>query len=260
MEWDQNLSCISCSDWLKILCYECDQAQHQDDEMQSHRREVIKMAAYLIDSSRSSIGDTDEPIYSKQLNSESSYNDFSTHLKTDQNERTELAEINFENEGNKAYKQLKSFNQNNSFSKENRPRVWEYENGYSKPHKQKHNVRKSAEFTFSNFNAVKDDGFDDEFVAMSEQPYFSNRVHISTASGKKNSLDENSEYAKCRYGNTDRKHATSIWQSQRGRPRSQAADMKQARMKSELKEEFEKLRSRMLDQESNRIKAEHWYK
>lgn len=258
-----NFAWITCWEWAKLLCYECDQANHQSDPMLTHRRDVIQIQDFWSSQKTSLDYSDDQVLYQKEnKGTEGSYYEYSTHLKTDHQDRSELSEINIANEVNKSNEQkaLKSFT-DNSFSKENRPTVYEYQNQQVKNIKQMQGIRKSAEFTFSNFKDIKDEDLDDGFVTMSEQPYFSNRVHISSASGVKNSLEDKSEYAKYRYANTNTKYPKqSPMTSQRGRPRTQMAHIKQARLKSELKEEYEKLRSLALDQESARIKSEHTYK
>lgn len=88
----------------------------------------------------------------------------------------------------------------NTFSKETRPRVYEYQNVHKESEMKlpannqnidydridstdsTNSVRKSAEFTFSQFKDFKFNTRIDNLKALSEQPYFTNRAIVSTAS------------------------------------------------------------------------------
>jgi hypothetical protein len=169
---------------------------------------------------------------------DSIYFEYSTSLQSDhKNDRTELSEINIANEINKTnngVKVLQSFATNNSsIIKETRPRVWEYTDrkvGNLKAIKANEGIRKSAEFTFN--------------FSKPDQPYFSNRIPTNT------SQMIESELLKQR--RLDQSHI----QLPKSRPKSSRTQKLQSRSKSELKAEYEILRSEALDKESARMRVE----
>ena len=206
----------------------------------------------------------------------SSYYEYSTRLRSEKNiDRSKLSEINIANEVNKSGsydKELKSFvSESSSVMKENRPCVVEYNDNLNpliSTDTLDKNVKKSAEFTFSQFKAALTNK-DIKFNETSDQPYMSQRMKLSS----RRKLDDKNSFRKEKGRNSMQRQSyskhhrnlTSINTmpldtgnhsqiTERGRPKSQRVQFRETRSKSQLKEEYEMMRSEMLDKESKRIR------
>ena len=217
----------------------------------------------FLNTSKSTI-EAEESIDYHSTNKESnpSLQDYSVSFKTkSDNIRTELSEINLTNEMNKPNEHMqfddKELKVNTSSIKETRPRVYEYHQEYGttgtededwdellenkKPTESFNSIHKSAEFTFSNFKGFKEEEIDDDIRALSEQPYFTNRVFTNAD----NIVDKNpysDRYSESIRQTTSTKKSRSI--------------QKKIPSQVEIKAQYEIYRSQYLDQESERMEAE----
>ncbi|CAI2386979.1 unnamed protein product [Moneuplotes crassus] len=200
---------------------------------------------------------------------------YSKKFRTDRTEDDDSAEINIANEVNKSesfeeYKpsseeQKQSFTSfNSSVLKESRPRVYEYNDNLN-PMKSAENdkiMKKSAEFTFRKLKAALKTSYENP-TEGSSMPYYSQRSQIYPRNAESvlyeseprnlNSQNFNGSIRSHRIQNSEISGAKD---SQRGRPRSYRSDFKKCRSKSEIKKDFELMRSKLLDKESERITLE----
>ena len=178
-------------------CYQKDQTSIESlDEFQRNQSNSLSDLAFKYYSQENptdqqfqvpkSILQDNEPLtYEGKINSdsedESNFEENSSQWKSDKNEARELLEINIANEINQqnaTEKELKPFvTESNSFLKENRPWVYEYQDNLNplinkQPGKC---MKNSAEFTFSKFKAALEANNDTNFTETSEQPYKSQR-------------------------------------------------------------------------------------
>lgn len=217
----------------------------------------------FLNTSKSTI-EAEESIDFNSINkdTEQSFNEYSISNKAkNEKPRAELTEINYANELNRQNDSMKYNDKilkvNDSSIKEIRPKVYDYNQQFDsiemesqdveehveniKPMENFNSIHKSAEFTFSNFKGFKEDEIGDDIKALSEQPYFTNRVSINTG----NETDNNPY--------SDR-FSESIKRSESSK-KSRSVDTKNL-SQVEIKAQYEIARSRFLDQESERMEAE----
>jgi len=115
------------------------------------------------------------------------------------------------------------------------------------PPLQGHSIRKSAEFTFSNFKQIKEADLGSEYPALAEHPYFSNKMHENISN-----LQASSK--KCR---TVCKDMPMKSHTQRTKTKSEIT--KQKRDRSQRKIEYEEIRSVLLDKQAERMQLESDY-
>ena len=217
----------------------------------------------FLNTSKSTI-EAEESIDYNNINKETeqSLNDYSMSLKINNGKpRPELAEINHANELNKQNDSFryndKILKVNETSAKEKRPRVYDYpqkldsiesecedaevHNENTKPIDNFNSIHKSAEFTFSNFKGFREDDIGDDIRALSEQPYFTNRVSIiNGCEGDSNPYSD--------------RFSESVKQSTSTK-KSRSVDTKNLNQ-VEIKAQYEITRSKFLDQESERMEAE----